>query len=312
MDYLETFEALRQKVPHQGLQCVQNENSPYCQYTEKSKNCYMTFASYQSEDCYYNHRVFYCKDCMDCTLCEKCELCYGCIDCIRSYNSNFCVYCEQTIDSDYCYFCIGVQNCFGCVGLRQKKFHIFNTAFSPEEYKKRVTELKKLSKEKIYEYLFPLLKKTPRVAMYGKNNEGSAGENIHNCKDVYFAFDSKKLRDCFYVYHCDESNDLYDCSHLGWSENCYQIMSGGNLNNCSFCYGCWYSSNLEYCELVMNSNNCFMCVSLNHASYSILNQEYSQQDYEKKVEEIKTSMRKDGSYGKWYTPTFKEVLTYGL
>lgn len=312
MNFLEQFNQLRGKIPHVGLQCVQNENSPYCQYTEKSKNCYMTFASYESENCYYNHRVFYCTDCADCTLCQKCELCYFCVDCQHCYNCNWCTYCENAIDCEWCSFCVGIQNCFGCVGLRQAKYHVFNKPCTKEEYEKYLAKAKKLSQEEITAYIRPLLEQVPRSAMYGRNNEEVAGENIHNSKNVYYGFDSKKLRDCAYVYHCDESNDLSDCSHLGWSEKCYEIMSGGNLNNCMFCYGCWFSSNLEYCELVYNSHDCFLCVALNHAEYCILNQKYSPEEYEKKVREIKQEMRKDGTFGLWYTSTYPEVITYGL
>lgn len=312
MNYLEQYNLLRKQTPHVGLQCVQNENSPYCQYTEKSKNCYMTFASYQSEDCLYNTRVFYCRDCVDCSLCQKCELCYWCLDCIGCYNCNYCAYCEQGIDSDYCFFCIGIQDCFGCVGLKKGKFQIFNQRYAETDYRQKVLELKKLPKEQIYPMLSEIYYKTPRVAMYGKDNEAAYGENIHQCKDVYWGFDSKKLRDCNYVYHCDDSNDLLDCSHLGWSEQCYQIMSGGGLNNCIFCYGCWDSNELAYCELVYNSKNCFMCVGMNHAQYCILNQKYSPEDYERKILEIRASMIADGTWGKWYPSTFEEVITYGL
>lgn len=311
MTFLEQFEQLRLKVPHVGLQTVQNENSPYCQYTEKSKNCYLTFASYQSEDCYYNHRVFYCRDCNDCALCYKCELCFQCVDCIQSYNCNYCMYCEQATDSEYCYDCMSVQNCFGCVGLRRKQYHIFNQPYSKEEYFQKIRELKKMSPEEIWTKFEELQTKTPRIAMYGKNNEHTYGENIHNCKDTFWAFDSKNLRDCLYNYHGDDSKDCVDISHLGWSEQCYEIMSGGNLTNCIFCTGCWYSNNLAYCELVYNSHDCFGCVGLNHAEYQILNVPYKKEDYLKKVSEILAGMKQDGTFGKWYQSPYPEVITYG-
>ena len=312
MKFLEQFEQLRNTVPRIGLQCVKNENSPFCQYTEESKQCYMSFASYQSEDCLYNHRVFYCTDCVDCTLCQKCELCFKCIDCINSYNCNYCDHCEQAIDSNYCHYCIGIQNCFGCVGINKKQFCIFNQQYKEEDYKQKIIELKNLPLESIQAQLEPLLTSMPRVAMYGKNNENTQGENIHNSQNTYWGFDSKGMQDCIYVYHCDDSRDLEDCSHLGWSEQCYEIMSGGNLIECMFCYGCWYSNNLIYCDLVYNSHDCFGCVGINHGEYCILNQKYSKEDYFKKVEKIKNQMKTDGTWGTWYESTYPEVITYGL
>ena len=38
-----------------------------------------------------------------------------------------------------CYDC---ENCFGCLGLRKKKFHIYNRSYSEEAYWKRVDEIK--------------------------------------------------------------------------------------------------------------------------------------------------------------------------
>lgn len=272
----------------------------------------MTSASYQSEDCLYNYRVIFCRDCADCSLCYKSELLYECLDCINCYNCNYSIYCEQAIDCDWCYFCVGTKNCFGCVGLRQKSFHIFNQPYSKEEYQARLAELQKMPCEKIMAELEPLLTSVPRVAMYGKNNEGSAGENIHNCKNVYWAFDSKNLWDCFYIYHGDDLKNCLDISHLGWAEDCFEIMSGVTLTSCMFCSGCWNSNNLTYCELIYNSRDCFGCVSRNHTEYEILNVKYSKEEYSKKVEEIKEGMKKDGSFGKWFSSTYPEVITYGL
>lgn len=311
MTFLEQFELLRQKTPHIGLQCVQNENSPFCQYTEKSKNCYMTFASYTCEDCMYNHRLFYCTDCTDCAQSVKSQLCYECVDCINCYNCNYSIQCEQAVDCDYCYDCVGTNNCFGCAGLRRKSYYIFNEKLDKEEYLRRLPELKKMPREEALKSVKPIMSAVPRIAMYGKNNEDSYGDNIHNCKNSFWVFDSFGLHDCYYMYFGDDAKNLYDCTHLGWSEQCYEIMSGGNLNECMFCTGCWFSNSLEYCELVYNSHDCFGCVSRNHAAYQILNVSYPKEEYFKRVAEIKEGMKKDGTYGKWFASTYPEVLTYG-
>jgi hypothetical protein len=198
------------------------------------------------------------------------------------------------------------------VSLNRKKFYIFNEQVSKEEYLRRLPELKKLSPQESSARMEPLLASVPRVAMYGKNNESSSGENIHNCKNTFWAFDSKGLHDCLYLYHGDDSKNLIDCSHLGWSEQCYEIMSGGNLNNCIFCTGCWYSNNLSYCELVYNSHDCFGCVSLNHKEFHILNRPYNKEEYFKETARIIEQMKRDGERGKWFASTYPEVLTYGL
>ena len=315
MTFFDQFDQLRQKQPRLDLQCVLNENSPYCQYTEKSKNCYMTFASQSSEDCFYNTRVFYCKDCNDCALCHNCELCYECVDCIKSYDCNYCTYCESATSCENCHHCIGTQNCYGCVGLKRAQYQIFNKQYSKEDYEKNLKALrneKEWPKEKIDSFLEPLIEKTPRAATYGKNNDNCFGENLHNCKNIYWGFDSKKIHDGLYIYYCTESKDLYDCSNTGKSEDCFQIMSGGGLYNCQYCYSCWFSNDLQYCDSVYNSKNCFGCASLNHAKFKIFNIQYTEEEYFKKVAELTAQMKQEGTYGEWFPSTYKEVLTYGL
>ena len=309
--FAEKFEALRLQVPRIGLQCVNNENSPFCQYTENSKNSYMVFASFNDEDCMYDTRVLYCTDCVDCAFCTKCELCYECVDCKNCYSCTQCVLCEQAIDCSYCYQCTGTQNCFGCVGLQKSAFCIFNKQYTKEAYLEKLKEVQKLSPGEIAQQMEPLLTSVPGVATYGRNNENSTGNNIFNCKNVETGFDSNDLFDCTHVYHCNDARDLLDCSNLSKSELCYGIMSGGGLNNCNFCFGCFDSSNLEYCELVYNSHDCFGCVGINRAEYRIFNKQYTKDEYFIKVQEIKEAMKRDGSYGKMIETTYPEVLTYG-
>jgi len=57
----------------------------------------------------------------------------------RSLFSVSLVRCDQLEYSMNCYDC---TDCFGCVGLRHKQFHIFNKAYSEEDYWLRVDELK--------------------------------------------------------------------------------------------------------------------------------------------------------------------------
>ncbi|MBP9717926.1 hypothetical protein KBD59_01380 [Candidatus Gracilibacteria bacterium] len=312
MGFRDDFLSLQQKAPRIGLQCVDNENSPYCQYTEKSKNCYMTFASYSSQDCMYNTRVFYCTDCVDCALCQKCELCYECVDCIACYNCSYSLRCENGINLENCMYCIGSQDCFGCVGLNKKQYCIFNEQYTKEAYFEKLKEVRRIPQNEMGTYIEQVALTVPRPLMDGKSNEECFGNTVYNSKNCFWVFDSKGMHDSNYIYHCDDSKDLLDCSHLGWSEGCYEIMSGGNLNNCMFCYGCWNSSDLEYCDMMHNSHDCFGCIGLNHAKYAIFNVAYEKEDYFKRVAEIKEQMKIEGSYGKWFDTTYPEVLTYGL
>ena len=49
-----------------------------------------------------------------------------------------------------------------------------------------------------------------------------------------------------------------------------------------------------------NCQNCFGCVALKHGEYSILNKQYSKEEYFKLKEKIIEKMKKDGEYGEFF------------
>ena len=50
-------------------------------------------------------------------------------------NSHFLKSCwSEVIDSEYCMDCRGISNCFGCAGLKNKQYCIFNKQYSKKEY----------------------------------------------------------------------------------------------------------------------------------------------------------------------------------
>jgi hypothetical protein len=42
------------------------------------------------------------------------------------------------MDSAFLFNCIGCSHCFGCVNLRNQKYHIFNEKYTKGEYEKEV------------------------------------------------------------------------------------------------------------------------------------------------------------------------------
>ena len=60
-----------------------------------------------------------------------------------NYNCNFLIHTDYCSDSEFCAYSKNLKNCFGCVYLENKQYYILNKKYSPEEYKKRVEEIKK-------------------------------------------------------------------------------------------------------------------------------------------------------------------------
>jgi hypothetical protein len=130
------FEALKLQYPHKYLYGVQNENVTG-DYLTQCKNARHCFDGVGLWDCAYMYRTFYpCKDSMDCEAAGGDSRLYEC-SCI-GYNANNVLFSSNGLDqlsdilySSYCFHC---QNLFGCVGLRSKKYCVFNKQYSKEEY----------------------------------------------------------------------------------------------------------------------------------------------------------------------------------
>ena len=100
---------------------------------------------------------FWLSKCTDCDWCwlnmEETQTAYSswCIwgndiyatcDVVSSRNVKFCFRAWRCQNMEYCMDCYDSENCFGCVGLRKKKFCLFNVQYTEEEYWQRVDILK--------------------------------------------------------------------------------------------------------------------------------------------------------------------------
>ena len=111
-------------------------------YIKEARNVHDSFFLNDTEQCRYcmglNRQV---HDCQDYTLYgNQAELVYESVSCgINLFNLRFCFMCsENCSDLLYCWHCIGCRDCFGCVGLRNKQYHILNQPFSKEAYEETV------------------------------------------------------------------------------------------------------------------------------------------------------------------------------
>jgi len=98
-----------------------------------SKNIEQGFDVYDSEDCAYLHDGLKAKDCADICFFDGVELCYESTSLI-GYKYRFTNFCRDSYDLLYCDNCHACKNCFGCVGLRNKKYCILNKQYSENDY----------------------------------------------------------------------------------------------------------------------------------------------------------------------------------
>jgi len=303
--FFEQMDELMLDVPKISVFTSRNENSDYTNGSQQNKNCYMIFVSDHDEDCYYSYGIDSCKDCIDCLNCYKSTLCIECIDCSECYNTAYCEKSHGCRDSKFLYDCKGCANCFGCSGLRNKEYHIFNIKYSKEEYKNELKKLntgnieainwaketfnKKVSKKQIHQYID------------GNNNQDVTGDHITGCKNCIECYDSGDLEDCGYLIFSFKSKDCFD-GHVvvDKSELCYEIISSINQYNTQFTYTSWYSKNSQYIDHCVSCQDCFGCSGLRKAQYCIFNKQYTKDEYEQLRTKIIEHMKKTEEYGEYF------------
>ena len=304
MNFLEELERLRAKLPRIALANVLAENSEYCSYCYKNKNCYLVYASDYNEDCTNCYFIYNCSDCADSSYCQKCELVFACVDCEGCYNCNYCQDCRNCMDSEYCFDLVGCKGCFGCVGLRQKEFYIFNEQCKKEEYAAKVRELKENSEE-VSRRVQELRAKTPVLFMHVMNNENCIGDYVYQSKNSLVCFDINKCEDVMYCNNVIETKDSMDCSNIYFGNVLdYDCVAATYLYNCDYCHMCFESRDLTYFDKCYNSHDLFGCVVRKRAEYQILNQQYKKEEYFKKAAEIKDQLKAQGLYGKYLPSTY--------
>src|SRR3989338_6000726 len=142
------------------------------------------------------------KDCFDQTFSDRSELSYfsskllNCYQCFYSYN------CDNCQDVWFSRDLVGCSNCIWCIGLRNKKNHIFNKPVTKEKFS---ATLKKFDfgsykntenfKKEVKEFML----KFPRKEYYGKNAINSSGDYLYNVKNVLNSFIVSDGENCKFI-----------------------------------------------------------------------------------------------------------------
>lgn len=289
--FFEQFAELMRDVPFPQLtQDYQTMiNSDYTNYIGHTKNCYLTFDCDSSENILYSKTVIFSKDCMDCFGVGNCNLCHEIVtsgNCSRLFYSEDCTDC---LDVYFSRTCSGLQNCFGCINLRNKKYCWFNEQLSKEEYEARLaayrldthTGVLRARQEADAFFL-----NYPHKFIHGNRNIDSTGEYIFSSKnahDMYIAQGCENTRYCQSI-SMPPVKDAYDYSE--WGNNASRIYEcatvGEGADNVRFSWSSWRqgSMNLEYCMFTLSSQNMFGCVGMKKKQYCILNKEYSKEEFD--------------------------------
>lgn len=295
--FFDQFIGLYNKVPKIGI--VQQGfiiNSEYTNRTANAKNCYLTFASADCENCSYSMSIWGVKDSMDCLNVRKSERCFDCIDCYNCNSVKYSMDCNSCIDSNFLKNCKNCQNCFGCVNLRNKNYCIFNEQYKKEEYQNKIkqinlTNIEEINdiKEAFYKFSLDFI----RPYMTENHSVDVSGNWIDNSKNVRESFSCDNIENGKYLFGVSDSKDVMDYTYWGkGSQLIYDTSSVGyQCSNLNFCNESWNQlMSAEYCHNCFSSSNLFGCVGLKNKQYCILNKQYSKEEYFDLVNRIKKQM----------------------
>lgn len=301
--FLDQFRELQSRVPQLAIQNdngIGSENSEYCYDISRAKNCYRVIGSWYIEECYYSLNVNRSKFVVDCnTVSIDSELVYESLDSQRLYHCAYLQNCEGCSDCFFGFDLKGCSHCIACFGLRQKRFHIFNQAYTEEDYKNKLKEFDFGSFQTIQRLRAEFdawALQYPRRAANLQNCEDSQGNNLFNCKGVlgYSVFNSEYSR---FIDRSDGPKCCYDLINSGSPQWCYDCVTPDDSYLILFSVWCWKSKQVLYSDNCHSSENLCGCISLRRNQYCILNQQYSKQEYEAKTGEIIQGLALDGYWG---------------
>ena len=316
--FFEQYMDLAKVVPIRAVpRGAESPNSEFSFYGKYMKNCYYVFGGRRSEDVMFGSSIYDSKSVADCYFLRNDENVYDNITTSHCFNCKHTYFSLNCIDCDFIYDCRNCQNCFGCVNLRNKNYCWFNEQLTKEDYKKRKTSIDLGSRKMFEEYknkFWNFVKANPIRATRIYQSENCSGNDIKrskNCQHCFQIEDSVNVR--YAGFAIMNMKDSMDIGHAGSnSERLYECQNvGTNSSNMKFCFATKESSNCEYVMTSTNCHNCFGCIGIKNVSYTIFNKEYSKEEYFKKVDEIKTKMLKDGSYGEYFPMNFSPCAYNG-
>jgi len=289
--FFEQFQELFHKVPLVNLGNVNCVGSPYGNHNLDCKHCYLLYASYNNERTHYSSGAVGLKDCLDMYVGSSSELSCGDILCGDLYKTHFSYNSAGSINSFFLKHCRNLQDCIGCINLRNQSHCIFNKQYTKEEYEKKKEELDFGSYQTLREFDKSFNKfafNFPNKYADIINCSDSTGDQIMNSKNAQNCFDIYgEGEDIKHTIHCTDIKDSYDIYGAGISSLMYEgVDVGVEASKELFAVFTHRCLETHYTYMCFNSKNLFGCIGLRSKQYCILNKQYTKEEYEELVPKI--------------------------
>lgn len=307
--FFEQFRELMEAVPQLALSVANNQNSDYVNQAGWLKNCYLIFEADFDENCMYANNLVDSRSSTDILQGAKLELCYECLFCRSSYNLKYSEQCENCSDSWFLKNCIGCRDCFGCVNLRNKRFHVFNQEYAEQDYRKKLDAMRLdsyASLQALREQCRAYALQFPHQYLYGTQNENSTGNYLWNTQNCDGCYEVQESQDCKHIVNSRFMKKVHDTTVFGsqnGAEFSYENHEiGDGVRSIAFSDQIWTGvSNVSYSKLCLqSSHDLFGCMGLRHASYCVFNKQCTKEEYERLVPKIIDHMRATKEWGEFF------------
>jgi hypothetical protein len=162
------FEEFKDLLKRRVVKYAHTVSSQDCSgdYIKNSKHCVRCFDVAESEDLTDIIFASKSKDCFNCSMLgDKSELCYQMVSNYAGFNNRFSFFVIDSSGIEYSDFILNSQNLFGCVGLRNKQYCIFNKQYSKLDFENLRAEIvRHMKKTGEWEQFLP-----PHLSCFGYN-----------------------------------------------------------------------------------------------------------------------------------------------
>ncbi len=186
---------------------LENVSGNYVFQSKNTKNSYFTD---RAEDCAYCMQVVDLKDCYDNNYTEENELCYEYLGAYQNVRLLFSKFCNKVSESAYCNSCFNSHHLFGCDGIRNSSYCIFNKQYTKEEYEALVPKIiEHMTKTAEWGEFFPV------VSSPFAYNETVASE--------YFPLSKEEALQDSYRWKEDDESNTYQGPVTQFPENIEEV-----------------------------------------------------------------------------------------
>jgi len=140
-----------------------------------------------------------------------------------------------------------------------------------------------------FDQLDALWKRVPQLAIFNTRNENSEyatySEQDKNC---YLLSASNRNEDCYYSSYIWDSISCCDCHNVEKAELCYEAVDCSGTYNVRHSQNCHDCRDCSLCYDCRSCHDLYACSGLRSKQYCILNEQYSPEEYKKKIKELPT------------------------